>query len=46
MKQKAAEACAQLERYREDPYLNGLQDFHAWAVVFVGDEVGWSGEVV
>ena len=46
LKQKAAEACAQLERYREDPYLNGLQDFHAWAVVFVGDEVGWSGEVV
>lgn len=45
LKQKAAEACAQLERYREDPYLNGLQDFHAWAVVFVGDEVGWSGEV-
>jgi Predicted AAA-ATPase/PD-(D/E)XK nuclease superfamily len=42
---KIKEATDQLARYRNDAYLRSLDQFHAWAIVFVGDEAKYVGEL-
>jgi len=40
-----AEAQTQLQGYLQSELLRSLSDLRAWVVVFVGAEVGYTGEV-
>jgi Predicted AAA-ATPase/PD-(D/E)XK nuclease superfamily len=45
LESKVREAVAQLNRYRSDDYLCSLDQLHAWAIVFVGDEAKYVQEL-